>query len=62
MRLWRRTKAAVAVVAAMALMYGVAGAANLCTLTGNLTLVDGQAGPMRRFSFRRFRPSRLAGQ
>jgi hypothetical protein len=44
MRLWRRTKAAVAVVAAMALMYGVAGAANLCTLTGNLTLVDGQAG------------------
>ncbi len=33
-----------AAVVAMALVYGVAGAVTLCTLTGNLTLVDGRAG------------------
>jgi hypothetical protein len=33
-----------AAVTVSVLVWGVAGAVNLCTLTGNLTLIDGQAG------------------
>ncbi|GEM_PF-6263446 len=40
----RRTKAAAAAVFATVLAGGMAAAVNLCTLTGNLTLIDGQAG------------------
>jgi hypothetical protein len=39
-----RAKAAIAALLAAALAGGIAGAVNLCTLTGNLTLIDGQAG------------------
>src|SRR5579885_189967 len=40
----RGAKAAAAALMAAALAGGMAAAVNLCTLTGNLTLIDGQAG------------------
>jgi hypothetical protein len=44
MRWWWRVKAASAAIAIAVLACGGAGAVNLCTLSGNLTLIDGQAG------------------
>jgi hypothetical protein len=44
MRWWWRVKAASAAIAIAVLACGRAGAVNLCTLSGNLTLIDGQAG------------------
>jgi hypothetical protein len=39
-----RTKASISVILGAALACGIAAAVNLCTLTGNLTLIDGAAG------------------
>ncbi len=41
---WLWTRVAVAAVLAALTVSGAGGAVNLCTLTGNLTLIDGQAG------------------
>jgi hypothetical protein len=43
-RWWRKAAEGAAAVVLMALWLSGAGAVNLCTLTGNLTLIDGQAG------------------